>query len=1189
MKIDCRILLTAILLACLMEGNAQQARETFGTNRIQYKLLDWSFVSADNFDVYYYGDRAKQARATAEYLEKEFVRITGLLGSSPLEKTKIFLYNSSTDLQQSNVKLNRLQFLPGGETKFIKPYVEVASPGNTDEFKEELSYKVSDLLVNEMMFGGTLREMFKSSAFLNLPSWFLDGAAYYAAKGWSEEMDDYVRQLLKAGKAKKALHFTGRAGALVGQSIFNYIAEKYGVAAINNILNYSRIIRKVERGIQISLGVPFKQVIAGWQEFYGTEAKALQNTYTPPLDSQQFIRNNSTNIAFTAIDISPDGQYLAYAKNDRGRFTVFVRSVESRKDIKILDGGLHSIDPDLDYRMPVLRWSNASTLGVIIQEKGNYAFLLYDLKTRGKQSRSLARFSNIRNLAFSGSGSLVVLSADAEGQNDLYLMSTRRDLIRRLTKDAFDDLDPVFVPGTNTIIFSSNRHADSLAGKDPPMEKLSNQFNLFSYNLDSIGRGITQLTRTVSRDFHPVAVDQKNIVYLSDQRGIVNLFKFNTDTKIYTQLTNFDIGIKDFDYVADANLLAMVTTRKLKDQVFLYKGYSEKQVFTPPTKRRESFQLKKLAEKRKQTSDKTPASIKEIVNQRLKKSQDSLATKATSPRTPLPPGAIDTDNYSFEEAPPVSAQDSSAVAAKSPPKTPPSVNVDNYSFEDAPPVSAQDSSATAVKPPPKTSSVINTDNYAFEDEPKKAPEAPVPKNQETAKRNPSNDVQSSGIDTDNYKFEEKKDTVRRKSGDTFLERLEKTRKKQSVSGPYVYKPLFTSDNLIPSLGIDPLRGLMQRIEIQMNDLLESYRFFGGLQFRWGDILNSGLSGDAFAEFQYLPHRVDYGIRFDRKVYYWNTKAKSADTDRNGKYSYQKLEFTASLPITVHTRISVKPFATFTHFAHQGLVKQITGVPDFWQPQTQWYGGGKIEAVFDNSITTGLNITEGTRGKLSLINYQAVGNSAKSFSQFTVDLRHYQKIYKEITIAFRGVVGKFFGNSPKNYILGGVDTWAWPKFNTSGYNNPIVNPTGKYNEQLLFIEVASNLRGFDLATLYGNNVLLGNAELRLPIFRALSSGPVSSNFFKNFQVIGFYDVGTSWSGAPPFNSEQSVRTRVVPENGSTTPFKIVINEFSNPWLYSYGAGVRSVVLNHFMWLNVAWPVENYRTLPPRVSFGIGLDF
>lgn len=1169
MRIDLKFVLIALLLLCTLKSRAQQARETFGTNRIQYQLFFWSFVSSDNFDVYYYGNRAKQARATAEYLEKEFVRITGLLGSSPLEKTKVFLYNSESDLQQSNVKLNRLQFLPGGETKFIKPYVEVANPGNLDAFKEQLSYKVSDLMVNEMMFGGTLRDMFKSSVFLNLPNWFLDGAAYYAAKGWSEEMDDYVRQLVQTGKAHQALHFSGRAGALVGQSIFNYIAEKYGVGSINNILNYTRIIRKVERGIQISLGVPFKQVISGWQEFYGAEVKSLQSTYISPLDSQKYIRNNSVTVTFTGIDLSPDGRYLAYAENDRGKFTVFVRSIDTGKEIKIVDGGLHSIDPDVDYNMPILRWSNSSTLGVIVQEKGENIFWLYDLKTHGRQSRSLARFSNIRDLAFSGSGSLVVLSADSEGQNDLYLMSTRRNVIRRLTKDSFDDLDPVFVPGSNTIVFSSNRSADSLATGGPPMENLSSQFNLFSYNLDSAKLGATRLTRTVSRDFHPVAVDEKNIVYLSDQRGIVNLFRFNTETKIYTQLTNFDTGIKDFDYVADAHLLAMVSTRRLKDQIFLHKGYFEKQVFTPPTKRRESFQLKNLVEKKKRTAEGAPTTIKEIVNRRLRQAKDSVTVKASEAKPkPTAPGAIDTENYSFEEKAPEPEAE----------KTPSTVKeIINRQLN-------QDKDSATVKAPgtkPK-SGIINTENYSFEEDtiPKRQPD------QQVARRK-----KSPGINTDDYKFEEeKRDTATvRKSTDTFLERLERTHKKQKITGPFPYKPLFTSDNLITTLGIDPLRGLMQRIEIQMNDILESYRFFGGLQFRWANILSNGLSGDVFAEFQYLPYRVDVGIRFDRKTYYWSTVAEKEPTDRNVKYSFQKLEVSASFPVTQHTRISLKPFVAFTQFVDQGLVTN-NDWPEFWLPETQWYGGGKMEVVFDNSIATGLNITEGTKGKVSLINYQAVGNSMKSFSHISADLRHYQKIYKEITLAFRGVVGKFFGNSPKNYILGGVDTWAWPKYNTGGQGNPLKNPLKAYNEQLLFMEVASNLRGFDFGTLYGNNVLLGNVEFRLPVFRVLAGGPMSSNFFKNFQAIGFYDIGTAWSGPPPFNSERSVRTRVVPDSETNnTPFNIVINEFSNPWIYSYGAGIRSVVLQHFVWLNVAWPVENYVTKSPRFSFGVGLDF
>jgi hypothetical protein len=37
--------------------------------------------------------------------------------------------------------------------------------------------------------------MFQSAYLLSLPEWFINGAAYYIAKGWSIEMDDFTRDL----------------------------------------------------------------------------------------------------------------------------------------------------------------------------------------------------------------------------------------------------------------------------------------------------------------------------------------------------------------------------------------------------------------------------------------------------------------------------------------------------------------------------------------------------------------------------------------------------------------------------------------------------------------------------------------------------------------------------------------------------------------------------------------------------------------------------------------------------------------------------------------------------------------------------------------------------------------------------------------------------------------------------------
>jgi outer membrane protein assembly factor BamA len=139
--------------------------------------------------------------------------------------------------------------------------------------------------------------------------------------------------------------------------------------------------------------------------------------------------------------------------------------------------------------------------------------------------------------------------------------------------------------------------------------------------------------------------------------------------------------------------------------------------------------------------------------------------------------------------------------------------------------------------------------------------------------------------------------------------------------------------------------------------------------------------------------------------------------------------------------------------------------------------------------------------------------------------------------------------------------------------------------VLFAEFATNLRGFDYATLFGNSAMLFNAELRIPLVRALSNGPIASNFFRNLQFIGFYDIGTSWSGEPPFSSETSVSYNVI-KNG---PFTAHIKNYLNPWLYSYGVGVRTVVFSYYLKFDFAWPVENYEVGKPRGFLTLGFDF
>jgi len=1103
-----------LILLTFFQGQAQQSREVFGKNRVQYRQFDWLYLSGENFDVYYYDARKAVAQEALEYLEGEFDRITDLIGYPPYFKTKVFLYNSLSDLRQSNVGLNHNVFNVGGETEFIKPYVEVAHLGTAQEFKEELLFQISDLMVNEMMFGGNLKDMFQSSILMNLPDWFVDGASLYVSKGWSMEMDDYIRQLMVTRKARRATKLSGKDAGLVGQSMWNFIAEKYGKSSVANILNYTRVTRNEEKSILITLGISFRQLLLEWKKFYTDMEVTVSKSYVNPQDSNSFTSQHNKTTEFTTVKISPDGRNIAYAENDRGRYIVKVRSLENGKEKTIISGGSKVIKQRVDYRLPLIAWADATTLGVIGVKNGDYIFWLYDFTTKTKTPRDLERFSNVRSFDFSTNGRLVILSADFEGKSDLFLMSAKRNRApRRLTNDIYDDLDPTFIPNTNRIVFTSNRASDTLrANIKLQFEQLTNNYNLFIYDLDSTKFLLTRVTNTLSKDHSPRALDENTFYYLSDQRGIVNLFRFNRTTGIYSQVTNFSSSIKDFDLNFSANTMSMVMTKNMKENIFVDRGFNvNRQVFTPATRRKDLQQARVIRDRRRQQQEEDKSmSIKDLLNARLKEVQPKKDTVKLGADSTI---VSATDTLVVNN--PVTVTDSLAVK----------------------------SDTSAVKAEPQKQGVVNTDNYVFEDEIVKQTQP----------------------------------------GESFLTRYMKAREKSRITGPFPYESKFSSNNLVTSLVVDPLRGLGISIETQMNDMLENYRFFGGMMTSV-DLRN----GDFYAEFQYLKSLIDFSARVDRRGIRWEAEPLENGVQSNlYHYSLNRIEVSASLPISDRIRFTLKPFGALARSVSLGPA-DFPSTPPSEHPINNVYAGIKSEIVYDNSVSTGLNLIEGTRGKISFQHYQGLNNEDLSFSQASIDIRHYQKIYKEIVFAVRGFGGTFFGRSPKKYLLGGMDNWFFNETRTGGRTSDgAPNPLGYplETQDILFVEFATTLRGFDYATLFGNSVIMANAELRMPFVRALSSGPISSNFLRNMQFITFYDIGTSWSGKPPFNSENSVSYEEI-VNG---PFKAQLKNYLNPWLYSYGFGMRTVMLGYYMKFDLAWPVENYQVNNPRFYVTLGFDF
>jgi len=156
-------------------------------------------------------------------------------------------------------------------------------------------------MVNEMMFGGNLKEMFQNAVLLNLPEWFVDGAPRYVAKGWNAEMDDYVRQLVRSKKNKQGIQAIGKRCGACRPIDMELYRGKIWQEQYSNILNYTRVIRSEQRSILLTWEFHFKQLVSDWKQYYSQIEKKVVKVMLLPQTPDKFTPSHHKATVYTTI------------------------------------------------------------------------------------------------------------------------------------------------------------------------------------------------------------------------------------------------------------------------------------------------------------------------------------------------------------------------------------------------------------------------------------------------------------------------------------------------------------------------------------------------------------------------------------------------------------------------------------------------------------------------------------------------------------------------------------------------------------------------------------------------------------------------------------------------------------------------------------------------------------------------
>ncbi|MEI6899208.1 MAG: hypothetical protein WCL00_04970, partial [Bacteroidota bacterium] len=524
------LVLLPVLALLFLSGNLQGqfyngSQLQFGKSRVQYSEFYWMYYRFDKFDTYFYLKSKELALYTSEFADKHIKEIEMELESNLEQKIQFVIFNSLSDLKESNIGLtgDYDSYNTGGVTRIIGGKVLLYFDGNYGHFEQQIRAGIAQVILNEMIHGAGIGAQIKNNALFTMPEWYLNGLISYISEKWNTEIDNQVKDAYLAGKYNKFNHLTGLEAAYAGHSLWHYISLKYGPSTIPNIVYMARLSRNVEKGFLYVLGVNFKDLIQEWLNFYqGYYGSELMDRTDPA--GNLVTKKIKADWVYGQLKINPEGRLVAYTTHELGVYKVFLTDLVKHKTKRIFRGG-YRIAEKPDYTYPLVAWHpSGKMVAFILEKKGEVYLYFYKVKEKKLEKIILHDFQKVLDFSYSENGEQLVFSATQKCQSDIFVYNIVSATYRQITKDIYDDLQPRFINHSKDIIFSSNRESDTIRfDVKTDIKKLRFNNDIFIYHYSTKKNLLDRVTKTPNtNEVQPMPYSDNYFCYLSDQNGIYN-------------------------------------------------------------------------------------------------------------------------------------------------------------------------------------------------------------------------------------------------------------------------------------------------------------------------------------------------------------------------------------------------------------------------------------------------------------------------------------------------------------------------------------------------------------------------------------------------------------------------------------------------------------------------------------------